>query len=329
MIPTTDTTDMTERVGYFREGALLTVEDLHCSFKTPSGTVNAVRGVSFDVLPGETLGLVGESGCGKTTTGRAILQLPPGQSGSVRFEGRNLAGLPKRELRSLRSDAQMIFQDPLSSFNPRRKVVDIVAEGLEVQGIPRNEIRTRVDEVLEQVGMSTGMVGTRRPHELSGGQCQRISIARALALNPKLIVCDEPVASLDVSVQARVLNVLLDIRERHGLSLVFVSHDLAVVRVVSDRIAVMYRGRIVEIGDADRVYGHPAHPYTRKLLDAVPMMDETERPYAAVWSPTPVDETWKTTDHELVEIEPGHFAALGLAASADTGPGAGSVREGG
>jgi peptide/nickel transport system ATP-binding protein len=314
----TDTTDMTERAGYFREGALLTVEDLHCSFKTPSGTVNAVRGVSFDVLPGETLGLVGESGCGKTTTGRAVLQLPPGQSGSIRFEGRELAGLPKRELRSLRGDVQMIFQDPLSSFNPRRKVVDIVAEGLEVQGVPRSEIPARVAEALEQVGMSTGMVGNRRPHEFSGGQCQRISIARALALNPKLIVCDEPVASLDVSVQARVLNVLLDIRERNGLSLVFVSHDLAVVRVVSDRIAVMCRGRVVEIGDADLVYGNPAHPYTRKLLDAVPVMDEAERPYAGGWSATPVDGTWRTADHELVEVEPGHYAALGP--EAGTGP---------
>jgi len=312
MTTITDATGRTERAGHFREDALLTVEDLHCSFKTSSGTVNAVRGVSFDVLPGETLGLVGESGCGKTTTGRAVLQLPPGRSGSIRFDGRELAGLPRRELRSIRGDVQMIFQDPLSSFNPRRKVVDIVAEGLEVQGVPRSEIPGRVAEALGQVGLSTEMVGDRRPHEFSGGQCQRISIARA---------------SLDVSVQARVLNVLLDIRERNGLSLVFVSHDLAVVRVVSDRIAVMCRGRIVEIGDADLVYGNPAHPYTRKLLDAVPVMDEAERPYAGGWSPTPVDDTWRTKDHDLVEVEPGHYAALGPETTTGPVP-AGRTRKG-
>ncbi|MGY1840657.1 MULTISPECIES: ATP-binding cassette domain-containing protein [unclassified Modestobacter] len=306
-------TTVTPAAPGLREGALLSVQDLRCSFKTPSGRVDAVRGVSFDVLPGETLGLVGESGCGKTTTGRAILQLPPAQSGSVRYQGRELLGLGARQMRPLRRDIQMIFQDPVSSFNPRRKVVDIVAEGLTIQGVPRAEVGPRVAKALEQVGMSVDMVGDRRPHEFSGGQCQRISIARALAVDPKIIVCDEPVASLDVSVQARVLNVLLDIRESSDLSLVFVSHDLAVVRMVSDRVAVMHRGRIVEIGAAERVFDQPAHPYTRILLEAVPVVDESERRSLSRLQPTPVDDSWRTADHALVEVGPDHFAALGPA----------------
>jgi len=298
------------RPGYLREGAILTVEDLECSFKTTSGTVNAVRGVSFDVLPGETLGLVGESGCGKTTTGRAILRLPAGQSGSVVFDGQDLGSLGKSGMRNVRRSLQMIFQDALSSFNPRRKVVDIVGEGLSIRGITGAKRRARTAEVLDQVGMSIEMIGDRRPHEFSGGQCQRLSIARALALGPKLIVCDEPVASLDVSVQARVLNVLQDIRESNDLSLIFISHDLAVVRIVSDRIAVMYRGKIVEIGSAEQVYSTPAHPYTRKLLDAVPVIDENERPAVLALEPAVVDEDWAEVDHPLVEVSPGHYAAM-------------------
>jgi peptide/nickel transport system ATP-binding protein len=298
------------RAPYLRDGAVLTVEDLHCSFKTPGGVVQAVRGVTFDVLPGETLGLVGESGCGKTTTGRAIMQLPPGQSGRVVFEGRDLHGLGRRAMREARRRLQMIFQDPLSSFNPRRKVVDVVGEGLEIQGVPRREIRERVAFALEQVGMSLDVVRGRRPYEFSGGQCQRISIARALALGPRLIVCDEPVASLDVSVQARVLNVLEDIRDANDLSLIFISHDLAVVRVVSDRIAVMHRGRIVEIGPADDIYGAPAHPYTRTLLGAVAVIDEDEAPAALRTPPAVVDADWAEVDRELIEVAPGHFAAI-------------------
>jgi peptide/nickel transport system ATP-binding protein len=229
----------------------------------------------------------------------------------VVYQGRELIGLGARAMRSVRREIQMIFQDPVSSFNPRRKVVDIVAEGLDIQGVPRAEVRPRVAEALEQVGMSVEMVGERRPHEFSGGQCQRISIARALAVGPRLIVCDEPVASLDVSVQARVLNVLLDIRERSDLSLVFVSHDLAVVRMVSDRVAVMHRGRIVEMGPAERVFENPAHPYTRILLEAVPVIDEAERGTTHAAEPTLVDATWRTQDHALVEVEPDHVAALG------------------
>ncbi len=299
-----------ERPGWMRDDALLSVTDLVCTFKSPSGPVHAVRGVSFDVLPGETLGIVGESGCGKTTTGRAILQLPPGQSGTVEFDGEDLGRLRGGRLRDARRKIQMIFQDALSSFNPRRKVIDIVGEGLQIQGVPRAERAERVHEVIGQVGMSPEVIGTRRPHEFSGGQCQRLSIARALALGPKLIVCDEPVASLDVSVQARVLNVLQDIRERNDLSLIFISHDLSVVRIVSDRIAVMYRGKIVEIGPAEDVYAHPAHPYTRRLLDAVPVVDEDERPDDLRVEPAVVDTDWDTVDHDLIEVGPGHFAAI-------------------
>lgn len=298
------------RAGWLREDALLTVTDLECTFRTASGPVNAVRGVTFDVLPGETLGIVGESGCGKTTTGRAVLQLPPGQAGTVMFDGDELSAMRGSRLRRARTTIQMVFQDALSSFNPRRKVVDIVGEGLSIRGITGAKRRARTAEVLDQVGMSIDMIGDRRPHEFSGGQCQRLSIARALALGPKLIVCDEPVASLDVSVQARVLNVLQDIRESNDLSLIFISHDLAVVRIVSDRIAVMYRGKIVEIGSAEQVYSTPAHPYTRKLLDAVPVIDENERPAVLALEPAVVDEDWAEVDHPLVEVSPGHYAAM-------------------
>jgi peptide/nickel transport system ATP-binding protein len=267
---------------YLREDPLLRVEDLVCTFKGSSGTFDAVAGISFDVLPGETLGLVGESGCGKTTTGRAVLALPPPTSGTVTFEGQRIAELPHRSLAQVRRRLQMIFQDPVSSFNPRRKVKDIVGEGLAIAGVPKREIAERVDDVLTQVGMRPADLEGRRPHEFSGGQCQRIAVARALALQPRLIVCDEPVASLDVSVQAQVLNLLHDVKERNDLSLVFISHDLAVVRNISDTIAVMYLGKIVEIGVADALYARPAHPYTRQLLDAVPVPDPHIRVQASV-----------------------------------------------
>jgi peptide/nickel transport system ATP-binding protein len=310
----TITSTGTTAAGWLRDDALLTVTDLECTFRTASGPVHAVRGVTFDVLPGETLGIVGESGCGKTTTGRAVLQLPPGQRGSVMFDGEELRGMRGARLRKARRKLQMVFQDALSSFNPRRKVVDVVAEGLAIQGVPAAQRRARTAEVLEQVGMSLELIGDRRPHEFSGGQCQRLSIARALAVGPRLIVCDEPVASLDVSVQARVLNVLQDIREQNDLSLIFISHDLAVVRIVSDRIAVMYRGKIVEIGAAEQVYATPAHPYTRKLLDAVPVIDADERPAVLAVELAVVDDDWATVDHPLIEVAPGHYAAVSEAA---------------
>lgn len=262
----------------FRADPLIRVEDLVCTFKTGGRKLTAVDGVSFDVLPGETLGLVGESGCGKTTTGRAIMQLSRPSSGKVWFEGQELGSLSRKALRDVRRRLQMIFQDPLSSLNPRRRVIDIVGEGLSIAGVSKPEISARVDEVLEQVGLSRETIGERRPHQLSGGQAQRIAIARALALRPKLIVCDEPVASLDVSVQAQVLNVLHQVKESNDLSLIFVSHDLAVVRNVSDRIAVMYLGQIVECGEADAVFSRPAHPYTRQLLASVPGPGEEQTP---------------------------------------------------
>ncbi len=263
--------------GYLRSDALLRVRDLKVAFRRGGRILEAVAGISFDVARGETLGLVGESGCGKTTTGRAILRLLPldssSTSGSIVFDGTELDRLSNAAMRPVRRRLQMIFQDPLSSFNPRRKVWDIVGEGLTIQGVERRERAERIDAALMDVGMSRSMVEGRRPHQFSGGQCQRIAIARALALGPDLIVCDEPVASLDVSVQAHVINLLQDIRERKHLALVFISHDLAVVRNVSDRVAVMYLGKVVEIGEADRVYARPAHPYTRTLLEAVPKPD--------------------------------------------------------
>lgn len=254
-------------------GLLLRVEDLHVAYPGPSGTpVPVVSGLSFDLAPGETLSVVGESGCGKTTTGRALVQLVKPTSGSVRFEGRELAGLSTREMRQLRPELQMIFQDPVSSLNPRRKVKDLVAEGLSIWGWPREETQCRVDDALRAVGLEPDAVRDRLPSEFSGGQCQRLAIARAVVLDPKVLICDEPVSALDVSVQAQILNVLADMKERYGLSLVFVSHDLGVVRNVSDRLVVMYLGRACEVGRADAIYTDPAHPYTRALLDAVPVI---------------------------------------------------------
>jgi peptide/nickel transport system ATP-binding protein len=267
--------------GYLRDDTLLKVRDLRVTFRRGHRTMEAVAGISFDVARGETMGLVGESGCGKTTTGRAILRLLPKEnsdvSGTIDFDGRNLGPLSSTGMREVRRHLQMIFQDPLSSFNPRRKVYEIVGEGLTIQGVKKKELIERTDAALNDVGMSKTMVEGRRPHQFSGGQCQRLAIARALALGPDLIVCDEPVASLDVSVQATVINLLQEIRQRKNLALIFISHDLAVVRNVSDRVAVMYMGKIVEIGGADKVYARPAHPYSRALLEAVPMPDASHK----------------------------------------------------
>lgn len=261
--------------------ALLSVRDLTVRFLRGGRAFNAVDSVSFDVGAGETLGLVGESGSGKTTIGRALLRLLPrggGEvQGSIRYDGRDLLALADEPMRRMRGELQMIFQDPVSSFNPRRRVEDIVAEGLEIRGEPRAERRRLVEAALADVGFRLASVEGRRPHQFSGGQCQRIAIARALAVGPRLVVCDEPVASLDVSVQAQVINLLQDIRAARKLALIFISHDLAVVRNVSDRVAVLYMGRIVEIGSGDAVYARPAHPYTRMLLEAVPVPDAARR----------------------------------------------------
>jgi peptide/nickel transport system ATP-binding protein len=254
---------------------VLDVQGLVVEFNVGRGRVaHAVSGIDLQVRRGETLGLVGESGCGKSTVGKAIVQLHRAKSGQVKFNGIDMQGLSGAELRAVRAKLQMIFQDPISSLNPRRKVADIVAEPLAVWKIGSSEERSaRVRALLEQVGIDPDVAGGRRPHEFSGGQCQRISIARALALEPQLIICDEPVSALDVSVQAQVLNLLEDLKEQHNLTLVFISHDLAVVKNISDRVAVMYLGRIVETAPSEELYQRPAHPYTYGLLSAVPDPD--------------------------------------------------------
>ena len=263
---------------------LLEVTDLVKHFPIKSGIlfdrevdqVRAVDGISFSVKKGETLGLVGESGSGKSTACRAVLQLLKPTSGSVKFEGREIAGLRRRDLRPLRREMQMIFQDPYASLNPRKRVGQIVGDQLKIQKVASGkELRTRVEGLLDRVGLSPEHYN-RFPHEFSGGQRQRIGIARALALEPKLIFCDEPVSALDVSIQAQIVNLLDDLQDEMGLTYVFVAHDIGVVRHISDRIAVMNHGKIVETGDADQVCEHPRDDYTKKLLAAVPIADPRE-----------------------------------------------------
>jgi oligopeptide transport system ATP-binding protein len=240
------------------------------------GDVKAVDGVSFTVAEGETLGLVGESGCGKSTLCRTILHLIDPTSGTVRFDGREISGMSRRELRPMRREMQMIFQDPYASLNPRKRVAQIVGDPLKLHGIAAgDEVRKRVQELLEIVGLNPEHYN-RFPHEFSGGQRQRIGIARSLALQPKMIIADEPVSALDVSIQAQIINLLEDLQTEFALTYVFVAHDLGVVRHVSDRIAVMYLGKIVEIGPAEEVYARPIHPYTVSLLSAVPIPDPRE-----------------------------------------------------
>jgi oligopeptide transport system ATP-binding protein len=242
-------------------------------FERTVGHVRAVDGVSFEIAPGETLGLVGESGSGKSTTGYCILQLLRPTGGSVRFLGHELTTAGRREIRKLRRELQIVFQDPYSSLDPRMTVGNIVAEPLQVHGVgTRRSRRNRVRHLLDVVGFNPKFTN-RYPHEFSGGQRQRIGIARALALGPKLIVCDEPVSALDVSIQAQILNLLKDLQHEFGLTYLFIAHDLAVVRAMSDRIGVMRQGKIVEEGRANDVYEQPRHPYTKQLLAAVPVPD--------------------------------------------------------
>src|SRR3954451_12075574 len=258
---------------------MLRVENLVIEF--PAGRhrrVHAVSNVSFDVIEGETVGLVGESGCGKSTTGRAIVQLPRPTAGSVKFEGRELTGLKGEELRRERIKLQMIFQDPISSLNPRRRIRDIISEPLRIWKIGDEQSReAKVREVLETVGLDYDTQAHRRPHEFSGGQCQRISIAPVLVLHPKGIICDEPVSARDVSVQAQILNLLEDMKQRYGLTLIFIAHDLAVIKNISDRVAVMYLGRLCEVGPSDELYQNPSHHYTAALLASIPVPDPAIR----------------------------------------------------
>jgi peptide/nickel transport system ATP-binding protein len=256
------------------DDVVLRAESLVVEYSTREGRVFAVSDVSFDVRRGETIGLVGESGCGKSSVAKALMQLPAPTSGSVELDGADLTGLKGAVLRRTRRKMQIIFQDPISSLNPLRKVKDIVAEGLRVQGgKSRAEINDRVAETLRRVGLDPDTAGDRRPHEFSGGQCQRISIARAMVLDPEVLICDEPVSALDVSVQAQIMNLLEDMKERYQLTMVFIAHDLAVVKNLSDRIVVMYLGKICEVGSSDVVFSAPSHPYTRALSQSIPEPD--------------------------------------------------------
>jgi peptide/nickel transport system ATP-binding protein len=262
---------------------LLKVENLVVEYPVGTKTIHAVSGVSLEVGRGETLGLVGESGCGKSTLGRAVLQLRRAVSGRVLFDGQDLTAMQGDSLRKMRQRVQLIFQDPIASLNPRRRIGDIVAEPLVIAGVKDPKKRQElVCEVLSAVGLDPSLVIGRLPHEFSGGQCQRICIARALVLNPEFVICDEPVSALDVSIRAQILNLLEDMKVRFGLTLLFIAHDLAVVKAVSDRVAVMYLGRLCEVGPSEQLFAMPAHPYTALLIEAIPVPDPDVRPAESV-----------------------------------------------
>jgi peptide/nickel transport system ATP-binding protein len=262
---------------------LLRVRDLQVTFGRGRHAVSAVAGVSFDIFEGETLGLVGESGCGKSTTGKALMRIVEPSGGLIELQGIDLIKQKGRALRNIRTRMQMIFQDPISSLNPRRRVKDIVAEPLDCwKTISGHERDVLVSDLLSKVGIDPAVYGNRYARQFSGGQCQRISIARSLAMRPKLLICDEMVSALDVSVQAQILNLLEDLKREYGLTLLFIAHDLAVVKNVSDRVAVMYLGKICEIGPADALYEAPAHPYTKFLLGAALEADPDSPMHAQV-----------------------------------------------
>ena len=311
------------------ENVILRVEDLTMEF--PAGGKNFVRavsGISFDIERGETLAIVGESGCGKSTLGKAILQLPKPTSGSVNFQGEELTTLNKDALRDVRPAMQMIFQDPVSSLDPRLSVAKIVDEPLKIWDRGDELWRSKkVDELLNAVGLEPALVRDRRSYEFSGGQCQRISIARSLALEPLLLICDEPVSALDVSVQAQILNLLQDMKERYGLTLIFISHDLAVVKAVSTRIMVMYLGKVCEISSPDELYSNPRHHYTHALVSSVPVPDPTVAARGTALQgepPSPMDppsgcrfrtrcpaatDLCAQEEPQLREVSAGHFVA--------------------
>jgi len=290
---------------------LVEVRNLHKEFTRRHGLfgapsrVAAVNAVTFAIEPGETFGLVGESGSGKTTTGRCMLRLIEPTSGEVLFKGENVLSFSRDRMRHARRDMQMVFQDPYSSLNPRMRIDTIVAEPLEIHRIgTKTERRARVDELLTRVGLDPALK-TRYPHEFSGGQRQRIGLARALALNPSFIIADEPVSALDVSIQAQVINLLLDFQQELGLTYLFIAHDLRLVQHVCTRVAVMYLGRIVELATTAQLFAAPRHPYTQALLSAVPEPDPTIKPQRIVLDPKSFDR-----DAPLREIAPGHFASV-------------------
>ena len=273
--------------------AILRVDDLVVEYKSQGGEkVQAVSGVSLDIIPGETLSVVGESGCGKSTLAKGILQLIETASGSVLLNGSDITKLKGEELRKVRPQAQMIFQDSISSLDPHMKVSALVEQPLKVWGRGTAEDRkNKVNDLLRSVGLDPEVVGDRKPTEFSGGQCQRISIARALAIEPKLLVCDEPVSSLDVSIQAQILNILQEMKERYGLSLLFISHDLSVVRAISDRIVVMYLGKVCEVSTPDELSEKPRHHYTHALVSSVPIPDPTIKNRRAILQGEPPSPT--------------------------------------
>ena len=285
---------------------LVEVKHLKQYFGTKKNVVKAIDDISFDIYEGETFGLVGESGSGKSTTGRALLRLYQPTDGEILFEGKDIATLTKgKELLEFRKEAQMIFQDPYASLDSRMKVRDIIAEGIDIHHLAstKEERNKMVDELLETVGLNREHAN-RYPHEFSGGQRQRIGIARALALNPKFIVCDEAISALDVSIQAQIVNLLKKLQKEKGLTYLFIAHDLSMVKYISDRIAVMYHGRIVEMGSAECVYTNPQHAYTKSLLSAIPLPDprEEKNRKRIVYKGEDFDE-----NATLQEVEPGHF----------------------
>lgn len=311
---------------------ILEVRGLKKYFSTPKGMLQAVDDVSFTVERGKTLGIVGESGCGKSTTGRSILRLIEPTAGEVFFEGRNIAKLSKKEMRKLRKDMQIIFQDPFSSVDPRMSVGEIIAEPIRINGLIKDkaELEKRVAELMDIVGLAPRLINSY-PHELDGGRRQRIGIARALALNPKFIVCDEPVSALDVSIQAQILNLLKKLQKDMGLTYIFITHNLSVVNHFSDDIAVMYLGKVIEKAPAEELFANPIHPYTKALLSAIPTPDiapKKERiilrgeisspinlPDECRFSPrcNHVCEECTACDPALVEFTPGHFVACHFA----------------
>ena len=310
---------------------ILEVRDLKKYFKSPTGTLHAVDGVNFSIRRGETLGLVGESGCGKSTIGRLILGLHQSTSGEILFNGQDICKMNKKQLHDLRKDLQIIFQDPFSSLNPRKTISQIIADPLKINKIitDKNEQMDRVRELMETVGLADRLINTY-PHELDGGRRQRIGIARALALNPKFIVCDEPVSALDVSIQAQILNLMKQLQNKMGLTYMFITHDLSVVNHFSDDIAVMYLGKLIEKAPSEELFAHPTHPYTQALLSAIPIPsldNRRERILLKGEITSPIEppkacrfanrcpyatDRCRSEEPQLKEISPGHFVSCFL-----------------